>query len=472
MKKVFLILATLNFIGFTSKAQIQQGLRTSNYGGINSLQLNPSSFHYGTLKWDINIVAGGLFFENEYLFINNTNFIELLNHDGPFIQRKTSTDPLNQQDDPQALYYDFFDPNKDMNNSANAFAGLPSIAFRLDKHSFGIFTNFRMAIGLNKLDNDLDYFSIDRWVEGKIKSIDPIKIAGMQWAEIGFNAATKLKETKFNKWYVGVNIKYLRGINGFYLNSNSNSTATEINDTISFSGGPYEYGLASGTMNGESPFQGNGHGAGLDIGLTFIKKHINKSKPYLWRLGVSIVDLGFVHFNSNAQDHSLSASDLYSLDKASFTGINNPINLFQIISEQSTGNPNQTLVDDNFNIYTPAMISIQFDYALKRNWFFSSQINRRMNLSAKMVDRENLIAGSFRYEKMNWEIGIPVSLVEDHHLRAGLWARFYFLTLGSDHIRSLFIDDPQFTGSDVYFAIKLNPFNSKPRSGVERCNFN
>lgn len=471
MKKVLLILTVTSFFSLSTKAQIQQGLRSSNYGGINSLQLNPSSFQYSPLKWDFNIVSGGLFFENEYLFIENTNLIEVMGHDGDFLFRSTSPEAIVQNDDPDALYYNFFNANSDINNSINAFAGLPSIAFRIDKYSFGVFANLRSAIGLTNLDADLDYFSLDRWNEGQEKTIDPVGIAGMQWAEVGINAAMKLKETEFNKWYAGINLKYLRGFDGFYLNSNENTTVTEVNDTLSFSGGPYNYGIASGSLNGEGLFKGNGNGAGIDLGFTFIRKNINKSKPYLWKIGASIVDLGFVHFNKNTQDHLLQESDLYTADKPSIVNATSALDLLQIVSEQTTGNPNQTLVADNFTLYTPAMLSIQFDYSLSKEWYVSAQLNRRLNLSERTVDRENILASSLRYEKRNWEIGIPITLFEDHDLRMGLWARFYFLTIGSDHLQSIFINDPHFTGSDVYFAIKINPFSGKRKTGVEDCNF-
>lgn len=471
MKRVILILALIGSFSFFAGAQIQQGLRNSNYGGINSLQVNPSSFHHSPLKWDLNIASGGLFFENDYFYIENTNFISLIGHDGPFLFRSTNPESTNQND-PQALYYNFFDANSDLNNTLNAFAGLPSLAFRIDKFSFGIFANVRTSMGLNNLDQDLDYFSLDRWIEGEEKTIDQIQIAGMQWAEIGLNAALKIKDTEFDKWYGGLNLKYLRGFDGFYLNSTNSSTATEINDTLTFSGGPYKYGIASATLNDGNVFEGNGNGAGIDIGFTFIKKYINKSRPYLWRLGVSISDLGLVHFNQNTQNHQLEFSDLYSADKSNIIDAGSPSDLLRIASQETTGDESQTFVGDNFTLFTPAMISLQFDYSMSKNVFIGGQVNRRLNLSKKMVDRENLIATSIRFEKRNWEIGMPLSLFEDSHFRAGFWARIYFLTIGTDHIKSLVYDDPQFTGTDIYFAIKLNPFNSKGKSSLEDCNFN
>lgn len=469
MKKVLLTFIIL--VSFVANAQIQQGLRISNYGGINSVQLNPSSFHYGPLKWDLNIVSGGLFFENEYAYVENTSFFKLLGHNGPFLFRSQSPESQNIPDDPDALYYNFFDATTNMDNSMNAFIGLPSLAFRYKKLSFGIYSNFRTAGAANQMDIDLDYFSLDRWVEGDVRAVEPLQMAGMAWGEIGFNAAMHIKETEYTKWYAGVNLKYLMGFEGFYINSPNESQVTEVADTFLVSGGPYTYGISSGSLSQNGGIQMNGSGLGMDIGVTYIRKSITRRTPYKWRIGASIVDLGYINFDQNAQEHTFNPADLYNLDRNSLDQATDLLGLISIFSEQGLGDPNASLSDTKFTLYTPTMLSLQFDYALDRHWFVGGLFNRRLSLSGRMVDRENLLSVSARYEKQWFEFGLPVTLYDDRHLRMGLWARVYFLTIGSDHLGSLFINEPRFTGSDIYFAIKLNPFSGKRKTGPEDCNF-
>ena len=69
-----LLLLCLNF---NLKAQEQLGLRTDSYSGINSIMLNPANFISSQFKWDVNLVGVGLFLENSYGFIHNTNLLDI-----------------------------------------------------------------------------------------------------------------------------------------------------------------------------------------------------------------------------------------------------------------------------------------------------------------------------------------------------------------------------------------------------------
>ena len=476
MKKM--LFAIVFLVVQSATAQIQQGLRSSNYSGINGIQLNPSSFQPSPLHWDLNLISGGFFFENEYAYIENSNFLKLATHNGPILFRSQSAESQDIADDPNALYYNFFDATNSISNSLNAFVSLPSLSFRVNNLSFGIFLNLRSSFAANKLDEDLDYFSLDRWQEGEMKSINPVQIAGMLWSEIGFNAGFKVNESRRSRLYGGVNIKYLMGYEGFYINSPNKSQVNEISDTLLVTGGPYEYGIASSSLGANNNKKVNGKGLGLDLGITYIKKSFDK-RPYKWKLGLSINDIGYVHFDQNAQEHNFDPSNLYDVDRASLASAGNIQGLISIVSQQSLGDSIQSLSATDFHLYTPSMLSVQFDYALNDKWFIGGLLNRRLDFSKQMVDRENILATSLRYENRWLEIGVPVTLYDDRHLRMGFWTRLYFLTIGSDHIASLFINEPQFTGSDIYFAIKINPFSigkrynarGSGRKNPENCNF-
>lgn len=469
MKRIILILicgcATQGF------SQIQQGLRLSNYGGINSIQLNPSSFHKSPLKWDFNLISGGLFFENEYAFVENTSFTKLLNHNGPLLFR--SSNPLLQevQDDPDALYYNFFDAQKEMDQSLNMFLGLPSLAFRINDFSFGFYSNIRFAGALNNLDKDLDQLSVDQWAERETKSIDKSAIAAMLWGEIAINSAMEIKDNERRNISIGVNLKYLMGLEGFYGYSSRTSMVTEINDTLFIQGGPFYSGISSSLLSDDANLEINGHGWGIDLGVTYYRKSYNRSKPYLWKVAASLIDLGYVKFDENAQAHTIDGLDTYDFVKSNLLGVNTVNDLYGVVSNEGLGNANSSLTASTITLFTPLTLSVQFDYSLNKEWFVSGLINRRLSFHPKVVKRENLSAIALRYEKKWFEMGLPVNLVDDQHLRVGFWVRYYILTIGSDHVNSLLINQSQFTGSDIYFALKINPFSTNRSSGPEDCNF-
>jgi hypothetical protein len=468
MKRIILIL--LSASSALVSAQNQIGLRNSNYSGVNSLELNPSSFSFSPLKWDVNIVSGGLFFENDYLYVENTNFFDLIGHNGPFLFRSTSPEAIASGDDPDALYYNYFDATRRMNNTLNAFVGLPSVAFKYKNIALGVFINARTSLGLNRLDEDLDYFSIEQWPEGLTKTIDPTSIAGMTWSEIGINAGLQVYEDEGKEIHVGATVKYLMGYEGFYAKSENTSQVTEINDTLLFRGGPYEYGVASSSL-GNSSFNTNGNGFGLDIGINYLAKSFDR-RPYKYRVGASIIDLGYIHFDENAQQHFFTASDLYDVARNSLTQITDLNTLVNIASEQAFGNDSESLQDNEFTLFTPTALSIQFDYAFDPNWYIGGVVNQRLKFSNRMVDRENIMVVAPRYDSQWFEAGVPLTVYNMSKVRLGAWFRMAFLTVGSEHIGSLFVKEPQFSGADIYFAIKINSFSRKRKSGPERCNFN
>ncbi len=442
------------------QAQNQLGLRSSNYSGANSVLINPSSFHSSPLNWDVNIISAGAFFYNEFVYVENTSLIGLLNHNGPFLSRPDQAPET--PDDADALYYNFFDHRNSFSNSGNAFITGPSAAVNFGKFSLGLFLNARVAGAGNRLDEDLDFFSLDGWLTGDTKNIDPLNASGMAWSEIGVNFATTLKKGYRSKLDVGVNLKYLMGHEAFFIRSRNEAGVTSFANTSIVQGGPFDYGIASSAVN--NSFGINGSGMSTDIGVTYIRKS-NEKKPYEWKLGVSVLDIGFIHFNRNTQKHRLTEIDPYAINRNSLSGANSVDELLANLSQEALGNLNQSQTANDFTILTPSALSVQFDYALHKNWFVNATVNRRFNLHPLTVDRENFWSVAARYEDSWFEMGVPVVLYDDHHLRVGTWVRVAFLTIGSDHLNSIFLKQNQLAGSDIYFAIRLNSFSNPFNAG-------
>src|ERR1700740_1078726 len=54
------------------KAQQDPGISSSNYAGIRSSFLNPSSIADSKIQSDLNIISGGFVFDNNFLYIPKT----------------------------------------------------------------------------------------------------------------------------------------------------------------------------------------------------------------------------------------------------------------------------------------------------------------------------------------------------------------------------------------------------------------
>src|SRR5882672_12273854 len=68
MKRVSTLLFGMHIV-LLANAQESLGIRNSNYAGVQGLFLNPSSMADSKLKWDVNAIAVGTIFDNNFFFI-------------------------------------------------------------------------------------------------------------------------------------------------------------------------------------------------------------------------------------------------------------------------------------------------------------------------------------------------------------------------------------------------------------------
>ncbi len=457
------------------QAQNQLGLRTSNYSGVNAILLNPSSFHSAPLRWDVNLVSAGAFAYNQFIYLQNTSALQLVGNKSSFAPLTTLG--TEAQSAANTIYYNYFDQHQAFGQSVNAFITGPSLQLRVGKLSMGLFTNSRVAFSAARIDEQLDYYSLNDWGLGETKQMAPFTIASMAWAEVGINAATTLKSNLKRKVLMGATLKYLVGFDGSYFRNTQSSTLTRVDDNIyQYDGGPIEYAYTS-AFTGEN-ISHNGSGFSTDIGFTYIQKSKNR-KPYQWKLGASLIDIGFIRFTTGSQKQRYTNEQDVNIEPS----IINSTNLDEISSGLSTqvyNDANSSRVSERFTIATPSAVSFQFDYALHPYWFLNTVVNRRLNLSSVSIARENFWSASVRYESTWLEVGLPVVLYDDRHLRVGTWVRLWMLTIGSDHINSLLFKQRQFAGSDIYLSLRLNPHNlyfkrskssKMPSRSFENCYF-
>ena len=71
--------------------------------------------------------------------------------------------------------------------------------------------------------------------------------------------------------------------------------------------------------------------------------------------------------------------------------------------------------------------------------------------------RNNLLAGSARFEHRWYGGGVSLSLLNYKQLAVGFSARLAFLTIGSEDIGSL-MGKRNLNSTDFYVGLKLNPF--------------
>ena len=440
---------------FALIGQNQLGLHSSNYSGVTGIVKNPASFQLSPLQWDAVIISGGAFIENEYAYIANASVSNLLFND---IYLVDGTFNEGYQPSENELVYRFYDAIKPMNNHINSFVGYPSGVTRINrKTSVGLFARTRQAFSARNVHQLWSYPNLNYWKYGEIQTSTPIWVAAALWTEVALNAARQFK-FKNNIVSVGLNAKFLMSHDGLYAFVPS-STDITLQPRHYIVNTPEAY---YGFTNFENGFElrNKGSGAGLDFGLVWMNRD-TENQGYHWRLSASLIDVGWLKFNSGAQDHFVSNGSPSVLRRLPLSQIQSLTDFAQTVSNEVMGNPTTSFVAEDFTILTPAAFIFSVDYKLKPKFYANAEVARRLIFSPKQLYRENYVSVSARYETKWFEFGVPLVFYDDSNLRMGSWIRVGPLTIGSDYITTWFIKQNQLTGTDVYFALRINELTFK-----------
>ncbi len=442
------------------QAQEQLGLRLDNYAGANAIMLNPAANATCKFSWDVNLVAGGFWFGNNVAYLDGASVGKAIraardNRIGP--------DPaLKLEFKGQAdLRFNFYDEKFRKFVSTGGFVQGPSVVINLESgHSFGFFTQFRSAFASQNLPRIVNYYEFKRQEQLLDFEIDPFKGATMAWAEIGVNYARNFGSNTEGGLTIGGSIKYLQGFQGFYGENAASSRARRLSqDSLRVEAFRGETGFTTNYTE-QSPSV-NGSGAGIDLGMVLTLPSDDNDKPYSWRLGGSLLDLGRVYFSKNAEVHGLILRDPIILSKEDFENLdpNDPReDAFNRLNQEVLGKIDSTQKGSSFAIGLPTALSLQADYAFTKEIFFNATLIQRLATGKSALGRDNLLALTPRYETRWLGASLPISIYNWQQVRVGLAARLAFLTIGTDHLFS-WISNGELTGTDFYFALKINPFN-------------
>jgi len=444
--------------------QEQLGLRLENYSGINSVFLNPSATISTPLKWDVNLASVGLFVENNYGFIQRASAFAL------FSQRENldmgyAWDFNNESSLPENLFLaNFFDDGKDRYVSSLSTINGPSAMVKIKEHTIGAFYNYRFAFGAPNIPTNLSLYTYDKRDFFDAFPVAPFDGSVMVWDEIGFNYAYKI-ETNAGFLSIGTNIKYLRGKEAAYFeNVNAFDLIKIGQDSIASDLATIEFGLTTASLQAETfANKTTGTGFGLDIGASATFGGF-KDEGYTLKIGAALLDFGYIDFNQDAQQHRVEVTQYREITVEDFGGIQGveEYNEFlQRVSEITTGSATESLKGNEFRMFLPAGISLQADYSFDEHLFLNATIVQGLRLGKPGIARNNIIAVSPRFEHRWFSVQLPIILHNYNNVRIGLSGRIAFLTIGSDNLTSLIGRSSDFTGTDIYVGLKINPFNTE-----------
>ena len=448
----FILSSFLNILS----GQESLGLSEGRYVSTNALFLNPANSNSSNLSWDVQLISLHAFANSNYAHVTKTNAIDLLfNTDD--IQIIQNPDEINESNDSYSVVFD-------QDGGSKFVSGLisiqgPSGYFSINENQkLGFFTE------LNVVGNEQyipqGFGSYELWDdEDEIVYVgEKTQLNAMAWAEFGVHFSTSLEGIS-EETSIGTNVKYLMGFEGVSAQLNTDQSYYSLGDSLIGNGpGQAQLSFTNGNTSGEDlSINVNGHGLAVDFGIN--------TKIGEDQIGLSILDLGFIHFGSQADQYTYSLDQFSLVEKSNYEDKDD----FQGILDQLNSDLDNTY-DQGFKMWLPLAISLQYDKKLLNNAYVGAVIVQRVPLKQNMLKRDNIVAITPRYETKWFSAMMPVSLYNYKKVHLGLAARFGFLTIGSDNVNSLW-GERNFSGSDIYTSIRIFPFslNREVKSG---CEFN
>ena len=443
-------------------AQQNLGIRNSNFAGIQAALLNPSSIADSKLKWDVNILSVGVVYDNNFLYVPKGTI--------PFLGFKSIIKGIKNQD----IFYTNFDPaqpDKRYNFTLSSEILGPSFHVEImKKHVVGFTMLNRSYANIRNFSGHLAESAFD-YLKNKGLWYAPFhdnstKLNGMNWLEYGLEYATVLYKKDNRELTGGVTLKYLRGIAAAYVKNTNLTYRVADTSQLIFTNANLEYGRTDYDSY-SSRHLNHGHGFGANIGFTYIvlkEAGANNGKPvvkkwngpyqsnYIYKIGLSFIDLGSINFNKMASSFQLRSDSANFLNwhQSNFT---NNLQVDRALSAVFyQGDSSKSLTSDHFRMGLPAAISIQADWNLYKNFFINATIVKGFGHGNRQgVVRPDVYSITPRFESKWFDASIPISLLYYGiwRPRIGLAVRAGYFFFGGDALGGL-LGLHNFQGADFY----------------------
>lgn len=459
-----LLFFTLSFTKLSSQEQL--GLRLDNYSGVNGIVLNPAANLTSPFRFDINLISAGVFADNNYGHIRNTNlfhFIKNSQDESNLIDAVNTPNDIRTED--TWLLFDYFDNDKLKYASASMHLMGPSFSIKLNNgYSFSFISALRAAGSTHRVPSNAAFYHINRVPLGEAIDIAPTNVAGMVWSEFGINFAPAFF-TYNGKFSLGITAKYLTGYEAAFAETPNTLQITQFpGDSLQLENGLINFGFTDSNTNSDidPAVRKNGQGFSFDVGAVMTIE--GDDDGYIWRLGASILDIGQITFSKNAQFHQIDQptdSLLGILPIDDYDGFADLSDYVNLLSSQTLGNSLASRVGDRFSIGLPTALSLQADYQFYPDFYVNATLVQRLKFKAQAIGRDNILAISPRYSS-RWISGsLSLVLRNYQQLRTGFSLRLAWFAIGSDNLGS-WVGKSTFTGTDIFFGIKINPFRTGP----------
>lgn len=437
-------------------SQEMMGIAHSNFAGNMGLELNPASIATMGYRFEFNILSGDIFLQNDYIYFP-ANKIPY----GKFASFSSI---------PKEETFDHYTtPGK--NAYTNSLLKLPSAVWRRDKNAFGIHFSLRSQASVTNAPYHLAKFiwegSDYSPQHNKDWKSPPFRAVGIGYGEIGLSFARQLKYKYGNLFAGGVTLNALLGMDGIYIKSNKIDYKFPDETLLIVDDINLEYGHALPKDGSSNFLKTRGFGLGVSIGVQYLYRYNSQAykpgmggtrlKKYIYKVGASIIDIGYTRFKSNARTYKFKGVSMQwpGFDTTKIKGIDDADVIF---SQKFFGNDTQSQSGNAFTIFSPLGVSVQLDISITPMIYVNLAAVQGFKVIDPQVRRASQVALTPRLERRRWEVSLPTSYYEYKYFRMGLALRYKWFVIGSDNLGwwpALY----EMNGVDLYFGIKYSSDN-------------
>lgn len=446
-----------------------------NYAGSSALSNNPAFINTSNVYFDVAVANAGLSLYNDYAYIKGSDMFSFL----------FSRDHVFPTYNVDGVNYNFLTYSNEDNKPNNIYESLDADVLRLmynidGKQSLAFSIKARVYTSGTNIPSEIPEIIVkgleDDNFNGHYMSSNT-SISTMEWAEFALAYSRKLYDRYQNRVDVGLNVKYLMGYSAAAGNINDldydifnedSIVVNRFNADLAYSL-PINYSadFASSSVFDNSLVRGKGFA--FDIGFSYARKKAGYSDDrrmlapcmqpklnYLWKLGVSLMDVGFIRFENNAVDNSLDSDDKTLFDIGIFNDVESFDDMMKFLSATYyDGDTMASLVADNFSVGLPTTLRLQFDYNIKDHFYLNATFVQPLKLMKYSVEASPRLMVEPRYETEYFEFSVPLTLYDYRFLNLGASVRIGYVTIGTQNIASYF-GIGNVKGLDVYVSLKFN----------------
>ena len=425
-------------------SQEKLGIANSNYHSTSSIFLNPSSSVDSRVFAQLNLIGLNAFMITNQMYLPNFSMPKLITgyHEQPVIvpDRKNNY-----------LYGNF------------SLDG-PALVISHSKVGFGLFARGRLEVDMRKIPYQITKLFLPGGFDTTVVpdavdfNVRNAKISTMSWAEFGINFAGMVKERNGLLITAGGNFKYLAGINLFYANlSRFNGY---MKDTL------IDVKSLKGKIRTSQPGWATGKGFGTDLGITIRRAlksdteyegyyvHSPRSHcdcyDYLYKLGISLLDLGYINFNETTFKAAIRGSTYIP----NYNNVSSADSLIQADFDTTIER------DVPFKAALPTALSVQLDMNTTHHTYLNvSLVKNLIHPRITGIQRANLLAITPRYETRWIEVAMPLTFHRFYNPHLGFAFRIRSFVLGTDNILPYFMTKKTRVVS-VYFNLGISLFRN------------